>query len=106
MNICRDVTCNVSTGFWILYIEAQKLIAQYQTNLGTIQSRQRYESEAKQILEATNREIKSLIVSAPSDTQQFKAEIHDIINQLRTIKPGTTSYPEAQQLLAMAQKRL
>lgn len=88
------------------YVEAQKLIAQYQTNLGTIQTRQRYESEAKQILEAANRDIKRLIVSAPSDTQQLKAEIHDIINQLRTIKPGTTSYPEAQQLLAQAQKKL
>ncbi|OKH52562.1 hypothetical protein NIES2101_14105 [Calothrix sp. HK-06] len=88
------------------YVEAQKLIAQYQTNLGTIQSRQRYETEAKQILEAANRDIKRLIVSAPSDTQQFKAEIHDIINQLRTVKSGTTSYPEAQQLIVMAQKRL
>lgn len=88
------------------YVEAQKLIAQYQTNLGIIQNRQRYESEAKQILEVANQDIKSLIASAPSDTQQLKAEILDIINQLRTIKPGTTSYAEAQQLIAMAQKKL
>jgi hypothetical protein len=88
------------------YVEAQKLIAQYQTNLGIIQNRQRDESEAKQALLIANREIQSLIASAPSDSQQFKAEIQGVINQLRTVKPGTTSYADAQQLLTMAQKRL
>jgi hypothetical protein len=88
------------------YVEAQKLIAQYQTNLGTIQNRRRDESQAKEALEQANREIKSLIVSAPSDRQQFRAEIQGIINQLRTVQPGTTSYVEAQQLLANAQKKL
>jgi hypothetical protein len=29
-----------------------------------------------------------------------------IINQLRTIKPGTTAYAEAQQLLTAAYKKL
>ncbi|BAZ18112.1 hypothetical protein NIES4071_99950 [Calothrix sp. NIES-4071] len=88
------------------YVEAQKLIAQYQTNLGIIQNRQRYESEAKEALQLANQKIQNLIASAPSDTQQFKAEIQGVINVLRTVKPGTTSYAEAQQLLTMAQNKL
>lgn len=88
------------------YVNAQKLIAQYQTNLGIVQNRQKYESEATEILAQANREIQSLIASPPSNLQQYKSEIQGIINQLRTVKPGTTAYVRSQQLLISAQNKL
>ena len=88
------------------YVEAQKLIAQYQTNLGIVQNRQKYESEAIQILAQANQEIQSLIASPPSNLQQYKSEIQGIINQIRTVKSGTTAYTRSQQLLISAQNKL
>lgn len=88
------------------YVEAQKLIAQYQTNLGTIQNRRQAESEGKEILEAANREIQSLIASPPSNNNEAKAEIIKVMNQLSNVKSGTTSYNEAQRLLKLADNQV
>jgi hypothetical protein len=88
------------------YVEAQKLIAQYQTNLGTIQNRRQAESEGKEILEAANREIQSLIASPPSNNNEAKAEIIKVMNQLSNVKSGTTSYNEAQRLLKLADNQI
>lgn len=88
------------------YLSAQKLLAQYQTNLGIVQSRREAESESQQILKQANEQIRSLIASPHSEPNQLKAEIQGIINQLKTVKPGTTAFAEAQQLLLSAQKKL
>lgn len=88
------------------YVEAQKLIAQYQTNLGTIQNRRQAESDAKEILDAANREIQSLIASPPSNNNEAKAEIIKVMNQLSNVKSGTTSYNEAQRLLKLADNQI
>jgi predicted GNAT family N-acyltransferase len=88
------------------YLEAQKLLATYETNVGIVQTRFSAEQEAQEILKAANRQIQNLIASPPSDRNQFKGEMQGIINQLRTIKPGTTAYKEAQQLLAYSYKKL
>jgi hypothetical protein len=64
------------------------------------------ETEAQATLKETNEQIPSLIASPPSDPQQFKAQIQGVINQLKTIKAGTTAYAEAQRLLVAAQKKL
>ncbi|MGI2904147.1 hypothetical protein [Tolypothrix sp. VBCCA 56010] len=88
------------------YLEAQKLLATYQSNVGIVQTRFSAEQESQEILKAANRQIQNLIASPPSDRNVFKAEMQGIINQLRTIKPGTTAYAEAQQLLAAAYKKL
>ena len=88
------------------YLEAQKLLATYQTNLGIIETRLQAETESQSSLKQANEQIQSLIASPPSDPQQFQAQIQGIINQLNTIKPGTTAYKEGQRLIALAQQRL
>lgn len=88
------------------YVEAQKLIAQYQTNFGIIENRRQVESDSQTILTQANEQIQRLIASPPADNNQLKAEIQGIITQINNVKPGTTAYPEAQQLLISAQKRL
>ncbi|BAZ01965.1 hypothetical protein NIES37_59720 [Tolypothrix tenuis PCC 7101] len=88
------------------YIAAQKLLAEYQTNLGIIETRRKAESEAQASLQAANEQIQGLIASPPSSPQQLKGKIQGVINRLKTIQTGTTAYAEAQKLLVSAQKKL
>lgn len=88
------------------YVAAQKLLAEYQTNLGIIETRQKDESEAQASLQEANEQIQSLIASPPVDPQLLKGKIQGVINRLKTIKAGTTAYAEGQTLLVSAQKRL
>jgi hypothetical protein len=88
------------------YLEAQKLLAQYQTNLGIVQIRREAETESQEILQQANEEIRRLIAYSPSDTSQLRAEIQGTINKLKTVKAGTTAYAEAQQLLRSANNKL
>lgn len=88
------------------YVEAQKLIAKYETNLGIIKSRLQAESDAQEILNQANQKIQSLIASTPDDTNEIKAKMHGIITQLNNVKPGTTKYPESQRLLKLANNKL
>ncbi|MUG94217.1 hypothetical protein F7734_18220 [Scytonema sp. UIC 10036] len=101
INRIEDIKVNESN-----YLEAQKLLAQYQTNLGIVQLRRETESESKEILKQANEQIQSLIASPPSAPNQLKAEIQGVINQLKTVKPGTTAYGEAQNLLRSANNKL
>ncbi|RUR73164.1 hypothetical protein ACF3DV_05210 [Chlorogloeopsis fritschii PCC 9212] len=86
------------------YLEAQKLLAAYQSNLGDVQSRKQAESESKQALNEANRRIQRLVAYPPTDRNQFKGELMGIIKELKTVKPGTSAYAEAQQLLISAQR--
>jgi hypothetical protein len=88
------------------YVEAKRLIAQDQTNLGTIKNRRQAESDAKEILDEANKEIQSLIASPPGDKNQTKAAIIRVMNQLSSVKTGTTSYNEAQRLLKLADNQI
>jgi hypothetical protein len=88
------------------YLEAQKLLAAYQSNLGIVQSRKQAESESTQAFNEANRRIQRLVAYPPTDRNQFKGELMGIINELKTVKPGTSAYAEAQQLLRSAQQRL
>ncbi|MTJ12160.1 hypothetical protein FJR11_06035 [Anabaena sp. UHCC 0187] len=88
------------------YVEAQKLIAQYQTYLGTIKTRHQMESDAVEILKEANTKIEQLIASPPTDKNQIRSEIQRVMTQLNTIKPGTTAYTESQRLLTLANKRI
>lgn len=88
------------------YIEAQKMLATYHSNLGTIKNRLLMEKESQILLKQANNKIENLIASAPKEKNILKAELQGIINILQNIQPGTTAYKESQQLLANARKKL
>jgi len=93
------------------YVEAQKLLATYQTNLGTVQTRRQVEQESVEALEQANSQIEDLVASIPSDAASMDrnstiSQIQTIINQLKKVQNGTTAYPKAQELLLSAQNKL
>jgi hypothetical protein len=88
------------------YLEAQKLLATYQTNLGIVETRLQAEIDSQSSLKQANEKIQSLIAAPPSEQQQLQAQIQGIINQLNTVQSGTTAYAEAQILISQAKKRL
>jgi len=92
------------------YLEAQKLLVTYQTNLGIIQTRYLAETESIQALEEAQRQIKRLLANTPSDAAINQnltiSQLQGIINQLNKVQPGTTSYSKAQELLISAQNKL
>jgi len=92
------------------YLEAQKLLVTYQTNLGIIQTRYLAETESIQALEEAQRQIQRLLANTPSDAAINQnltiSQLQGIINQLNKVQPGTTSYSKAQELLISAQNKL
>ena len=66
------------------YIEAQNLLAKYQTNLGIVRTRKQMEIEAQRTLEQANRQIQNLIANPGGNPQQFQAQIQGVINKLFT----------------------
>lgn len=93
------------------YIEAQKLLTTYQTNLGNVQTRRKVEQESLEILEQANSQIESLVASIPTDAKSVDhnrniSQIQSIIKQLEKVQNGTTSYLKAQELLLQAKNKL
>lgn len=92
------------------YLEAQRLTAEYQSNLSVVSMRRQEEIEAVQALATANRSIDALLASIPADgpinRQVTITQLQRIIEQLKVIKPGTTAYAEAQLLIQQAQNKL
>jgi hypothetical protein len=93
------------------YIEAQKLLAKYQRNLGIVRIRLSAEQASVEALKQAKDTIQTMFTSTASqdlavNRNQLLAQLQGIINQLETVKSGTTAYPEAQALLASAQNKL
>ncbi|HEY9695223.1 MAG TPA: hypothetical protein V6D15_23725 [Oculatellaceae cyanobacterium] len=93
------------------YAIAQKSLAEYQANLGQIKIRKQYEADSVSALEQSQSAIQNLIASTPTDAKLLDrnrtiSQIQGIINQLEKVKPGTTSYLKAQELLLSAQNKL
>lgn len=93
------------------YLEAQKLLAQYQTNLGTIQNRRKVQEVSVSALEQAKAQTQSWLANAATDNTPWErnqaiGRLQGIINELEKVKPGTTAYAEAQQYLGSARKRL
>ncbi|RUS97556.1 hypothetical protein DSM106972_082930 [Dulcicalothrix desertica PCC 7102] len=88
------------------YAEAQKLLPTYQNNLKVIQYRMQLEANATDTLDDIYNRAESLAQSPPTDRESYILELQDLIKQLKTIKPGTTAYTDAQKLMVSAQKRL
>ncbi len=92
------------------YVEAQKFQAQYQRNLGIVRTQLEAEQASSEALARAKDKIETLWTStSDSSAGQQNAvigQLQGIINQLQTVKSGTTAYPEAQQLLRSAQTKL
>lgn len=88
------------------YVEAQKLLAAYQANSGIIQTRLKMEQEAVETLQSVKQDIQRFNASPPTDKNQWNSKLQGMINQLETVKTGTTPYQEAQQLRKFAQNKL
>ncbi len=90
------------------YLDAQTKLAEYQNNLGTTQIRLKTEKES---VEALN-QAKSLFAKFQTNLSSISQNpgyalgyLQEIINQLESVKPGTTVYPEAQKWLQSARKK-
>lgn len=87
------------------YVDAQKLLAQYQVNVDIIQTRMKAETDSVNILLQANQSIQRLITYPPA-SNQLRGELQAIITQLRSVQSGTTAYLEAQTLLREAENKL
>ncbi|NEO97994.1 MAG: hypothetical protein F6K58_04690 [Symploca sp. SIO2E9] len=93
------------------YTQAQKLLASYKANLGQIKLRYQAEADATKALEQAQKQIEGLLTSTPTEANSVNrnltiSKLHNIINQLEKVKNGTSAYPQAQQLLLAADKKL
>lgn len=93
------------------YVEAQKLRAQYSRNLAIVRTNLQAEQTSVAAIETAKAKIETLLASAPADSSsesriQLISQLQGIINQLETVKSGTTAYAEAQQLMRAAQNKL
>lgn len=93
------------------YAEAQRLLVEYQSNLGQIQIRRQTEEESLSALQNAKSQIQVLLASLPDDPKRLDrnytaSQLQGIINQLERVENGTTAYLEAQQLLLQAKNRL
>jgi hypothetical protein len=90
------------------YLDAQTKLAEYQKNLGIAQIRLQAETDsAKALQEAKNLfvNLQSSVNSPDQNTSNYLSQIQKIINQLESVKPGTTVYPESQKWLQSARKK-
>lgn len=88
------------------YLEAQRLLASYESNLGQIRIRIENERTSTQALEQAKAEIERLVSIGNISPQQVMGQLQSIINRLQTVQPNTTVYAEAQTLLQSAEARL
>jgi hypothetical protein len=95
------------------YAEAQKLLAEYNSNLGQVKIRRQAEADAVQALQQAQFQKQRLLASLPTDAASLAqnrnyiaSQLQGIVDQLRTVQPGTTAYLKAQEMLLFAQNKL
>lgn len=89
------------------YLEAQSLLANYQTDLGEVEIRQQTEANSLKAFEFAY----SQIVDLPKQVDDYNRDrvirqIQQIIIQLEKVSSGTTVYEQALDLLASAEQKL
>ena len=90
------------------YLDAQTKLAQYQKNLGISQIRLQTEKDSAKALQEAKSLFANLQNSVNSPSQNggnSLGQLQQIINQLESVKPGTTVYPESQKWLQSARKK-
>ncbi|ACK69979.1 conserved hypothetical protein [Gloeothece citriformis PCC 7424] len=93
------------------YLDAQSLLAQYQTNLGIVQVRLKAQSQSVEAIDNAKAQIQQIQASfaagvEPDQRNSFISELQGTIDQLKKVQAGTTVYAEAQELLKSAQAKL
>ncbi len=88
------------------YRQAQKKMAEYQTNLKQIGLRRIQEANSVRALQQAKDLANKLLASGVSDPRRVSAELQQIISTLKQVNQGTTVYTEAQDLLGKAQRKL
>jgi hypothetical protein len=93
------------------YAEAQKLLAQYSTNLGQVKIRQQAERDSQEALQQAQDKIERLLAFTPTDANSLNrnrtaSELQGIINELEKVQNGTTAYLKSQALLLSAKNKL
>ncbi|MGL5063596.1 MAG: hypothetical protein ACRC62_26735 [Microcoleus sp.] len=90
------------------YLDAQTKLAEYQKNLGIAQIRLQSETDSA----AAFQDAKNLFAKLQNDVNSpsqysgnYLGKLQEIINELESVKPGTTVYPEAQKWLQSARKK-
>lgn len=89
------------------YVDAVGKIAEYQKNQGVARSRQKAEQEAGEALKEAKEAIarwQRMAGSSRADAGELASILQQIINKLETVKSGTTTYSEAQELLKFARE--
>jgi hypothetical protein len=88
------------------YREAQKLIVDYRASQSEVQVRLAAERSAVRNFEAAQRDITTLVrVSSYGNKSYVLSQLQSIINQLESVKPGTTPYLKSQELLIFAKNK-
>ncbi len=89
------------------YADAQTLLATYQSNLSLTRIQLQTEQASVEALEEAQQLTQALVGSASgSDRDRLISQLQAITIQLRKVKPNTTAYIEAQQLLVNAEQKL
>ena len=93
------------------YLEAQTLMATYQSNLAQVQLRKTEQSESIKAYENAQQKTEKLLASTSDDPtkvnkSQTISQLQSIINELDKVKQGTTVYEQAQELKKNAQEKL
>ncbi|MCY7394402.1 MAG: hypothetical protein LH647_23770, partial [Leptolyngbyaceae cyanobacterium CAN_BIN12] len=92
------------------YVQARKLLSQYQLKLSSVRIRLQQEQQSAQAFEQAQQLQISLLASVQPGAKMLQpqqiSQLRDIEKTLRRVIPNTTVYPEAQILLKAAQKRL
>ncbi|HEY9610084.1 hypothetical protein [Allocoleopsis sp.] len=93
------------------YAEAQKLLAQYNSNLGQVKIRRQAEQVSVETLQRAQGRIERLVASIPTDATSVNlnyiiSELQGIINELENVQNGTTAYLKSQELLLSARNKL
>ncbi|NEP07749.1 MAG: hypothetical protein F6K34_24950, partial [Okeania sp. SIO4D6] len=90
------------------YLEAQTKLAEYQVNLANVKMRLQLEKQSGQAFKQAKNLIADWQRYAVDDNSNqgiLASTIQSIINQLENVKPGTTYYQKAQELLKFAKNK-
>lgn len=88
------------------YLEAQKLLANYSTNLAKVKIKHQQEVESLQYLTQAEHKIQTLLKNNNSDSNYVVSELQGIISDLEKVQPETTAYNKSQEVLKFAQDKL